>query len=186
MKIFDSFHTLLVLGLACSFLLIGCSSNSVRIDYNSAIDLSKTKTFEVSSVNLEDPISASRLILQTTRILENNGLVPSQEGKVDAIFELDHFMEERPNDSRFSIGLGTGSYGRSGGIGVGGSVDLPLGEDLIPFAVVIVNVIANDTLAWTATHSVEVDPDKSTGFADAQQKALKEIFAKYPFAANTN
>lgn len=163
--------------------LASCTSNSVRVDYNSAIDISQLRSFNIVSINSNDQISAERLIMQTSYILDNNGLVTSDIEATDATIELDHFLEERPNDSRFSIGLGTGSYSRSSSVRVGGSIDLPIGEDMIPYAVVIVNVVVEDRVAWTATHSIEVKTGKATGINDAQLKALKEIFEKYPQTA---
>jgi len=170
----------ILLIIAC---LAGCTSNSVRVDYNSAIDVSKLRSFNIVSINNNDQISADRLIAKTSKILDNNELVTTVSGDADGIIELDHFIEERPNDSRFSIGLGTGSYGRSSSIGVGGSIDLPIGEDMLPYAVVIVNVVVDNRVAWTATHSIEIETDEATGINDAQLKALAEIFEKYPQTA---
>lgn len=160
--------------------VVSCTSNSVRVDYNSAIDISELRLFNIISINENDQISADRLIMQTSNIIERNALVTSGPEAADATIELDHFIEERPNDSRFSIGLGTGSYGRSSSIGVGGSVDLPLGEDMISYAVVIVNIVVENRVAWTATHSIEIEAGKATGINDAQLKALEEIFEEYP------
>lgn len=164
--------------------LSGCANRPAMIDYDKQFDFSQLRSYSVESINPQDQLSANRLIEQTKDILSDKGYLIGDVGYVDGRVEIDHFIEERANDSRFSIGLGTGSYGRSSSIGVGGSVDLPMGADIIPYAVIRVNVLVDNRTVWSAIQSAEIDPDEPNSTSMVQTEIVNDIFAKYPPETN--
>ncbi|GAA0860151.1 hypothetical protein [Aliiglaciecola litoralis] len=158
----------------------GCASNSVRIDTDQSTNFAQIKSYAVTSINPQDNLGADRLVNSLTDFLTQNGKLVGDPGFVDATIEIDHYEQQQPNQSRLSIGLGTGSYGRSGGIGVGGSVSVPWGDDMLLYAIVVMKVLVDDRLVWSASNSAEIDTDQPSGTGDAQLKALRGLLDVFP------
>ncbi|GAA6186899.1 DUF4136 domain-containing protein [Aliiglaciecola sp. NS0011-25] len=160
--------------------LSACSSNNIVMDTDQNTNFGTFKSYSVISRNVEDSLSANRIITQVSQFLEANNKLIGDLGYTDAVVELDHYIDYRDNDSSFSIGLGTGSYGRSGGVSVGGGVSLPIGSDQIPVAVVSMKVLVNDRLVWSATNSHDFKTDNSASLAKAQRVVVKELLERFP------
>jgi len=160
--------------------LSGCASRSALVDLDNNTDFTQLRSFYIYSVSYDDQIGAERMVSRAQLLFEKAGALLADGEFADASVEIEHFIEEQENDSRFSIGLGTGSYSRSGSIGVGGSVDLPVSNDLIPFAVVILKVKVENKVVWQGSQRIEVKKGDSQGIAKAQIEALNDILEEYP------
>jgi hypothetical protein len=161
------------------FLVTSCSSNSVRLDTDQSTDFSRFKSYAVVSISA-DTLGANRLVSATSEFIEQNGRLVGDREFVDAVIELNHYEERRPNQSRLSIGLGTGSYGRSGGIGVGGAVNVPLGDDMLPYVIVVMKVLVQKRLVWSASNSAAIDKGTNSATANAQLDALQGLLDVFP------
>lgn len=169
-------HLMLVL------ILTGCASRTALVDFDKNTNFNQLRSFYIYSVSDEDQIGAVRIVDRAQFLFENKGALIAEAEFSDASVEIEHYIEEQENDSRFSIGLGTGSYGRSGSISVGGSVDLPVSNDLIPFAVVILRVIVKDKVVWQGSQRVEVEKGGNQSIGLAQIEALDDILREYPLS----
>ncbi|GAB2687622.1 DUF4136 domain-containing protein [Aliiglaciecola aliphaticivorans] len=165
-------------------LLSACSSNNIVMDTDQNTNFGAFKSYSVVSRNQEDSLSANRLISQVSQFLEANNKLVGDVGYTDALVELDHYIDYRENDSSFSIGLGTGSFGRSGGVSIGGGVSLPIGADQISVAVVSMKVLINDRLVWSATNHHDFKTDNSASLAKAQTVAINELLERFPLSRN--
>ncbi|MEP4890079.1 MAG: DUF4136 domain-containing protein [Aliiglaciecola sp.] len=172
---------ILSLGLALMF-ISACSSNNIVMDTDQNTNFGNFKSYSVISKNTEDSLSANRLISQVSQFLEANNKLIGDVGYTDAVVELDHYIDYRDNDSSFSIGLGTGSFGRSGGVSIGGGVSLPIGSDQIPVAVVSMKVLVNDRLVWSATNNHDFKTDNSGSLAKAQSVAIEQLLERFPLS----
>jgi hypothetical protein len=169
-------HVMLVL------ILTGCASRAALVDFDKNTNFNQLRSFYIYSVSDEDQIGAERIVDRAQFLFENKGALIAEGEFFDARVEIEHFIEEQENDSRFSIGLGTGSYGRSGSIGMGGSVDLPISKNLIPFAVVALRVLVQDKVVWQGSQRVEVKTGGDQGIGVAQIEALDDILREYPLS----
>lgn len=169
-------HLMLVL------ILSGCASRSALVDFDKNTNFNNLRSFYVYSISEEDQIGAARIVDRAQFLFASKGALIAEGEFYDASVEIDHFIEEQENNSRFSIGLGTGSYSRSGSISVGGSVDLPVSNDLIPFAVVILRVIVKDKVVWQGSQRVEVEEGGTQNIGLAQIEALDDILREYPLS----
>ncbi len=160
--------------------LSACASRAVLVDFDKNTDFEQLKTYYIYSVSHDDQIGAERLVDHAQRLLENKGALIADAEYVDASVEIEHFIEEQEKESRLSIGLGTGSFGRSGSIGVGGSVNLPLSSDAILFAVVRLKVIVKNKVVWQGNQRIEVENGVAESMGLAQTIALSDILAEYP------
>lgn len=161
-------------------LMQGCISNSLQLQHDQNVSFGEVLSYAVSSADPNPSLSSQKLIESTHEYLENNGKLMGDIGFVDAQIEIDHFEQERPNENRLSIGLGTGSYGRSGGISFGTAVSVPLGSDTIQHAVVVMRVLVEGNLVWAASSSKEIDGDNQSDLIVAQLEALEQLLRAFP------
>ncbi|GAC15807.1 DUF4136 domain-containing protein [Aliiglaciecola lipolytica] len=174
---------ILVTGL---LVISACSSNNIVMDTDQNTNFTKIKSYSVMSRNTDDTLSAERLISQVSQFLQSNNKLVGDSGFTDAVIELDHYINYRDNDSSFSIGLGTGSFGRSGGVSVGGGVSVPIGSDQIPIAVVSMKVLVEGRLVWSATNSHDFKTDNASSMAKAQQEATSELLQRLPLERDSS
>jgi len=128
---FGSKSLLVIFGhLMLVLILSGCASRLALVDFDKNTNFNNIRSFYVYSVIEEGQIGAARIVDRAQFLFASKGALITEGEFYDASVEIDHFIEEQENNSRFSIGLGTGSYKRSGSISVGGSVDLLVSNDL--------------------------------------------------------
>jgi hypothetical protein len=180
---FGSKSFLVIFGhLILLLVLTGCTSRPALVDFDKNTNFNQLRSYYIYSTSDDDQIGAERIVDQAQLLFERKGALIADAEFADARVEIEHFIEELENDSRFTIGLGTGSYGRSGSIGVGGSVDLPVSNGLIPFAVVILRVIVKDKVVWKGSQRIEVKKGGPQSIGLAQVEALDDILRKYPLS----
>lgn len=89
--------------------------------------------------------------------------------------------QDKPKDSGLSIGLGTGTFGRSGGIGIGTSVGVPLGSDTAKIQTIQIDIVdpKTKTLIWRGSDSYDFDAGGNEKAQDTA-KAVSRILAQFP------
>jgi hypothetical protein len=160
------------------FILMSCSASKVYTDYDSKTDFSKFKTFdfyEDNGDNLND-FDVKRITSIIENELENTGLNYNQ--KPDFFIYFDTKTTESQNNNTIGIGLGTG--GRNGGIGVSGGI--PIGGKKLDEEISIrfINAVSND-LFWeaslTSTIKEKRTPEERILYL---QKVISKILSNYP------
>lgn len=116
--------------IACIGLLAGCSSLSVKRDYDSATDFSGLKTFawqhdrqpETGDPRIDNDLHDERIRRAVEATLSAKGFQLVDREKAD--FQVAYFMDytRKLDSSSMSVGMGRGSYGRYGGVGYQTSV----------------------------------------------------------------
>ncbi|MCF1429276.1 MAG: DUF4136 domain-containing protein [Shewanella sp.] len=162
-----------------TLLLASCAGTPPRTDYNVDFNFSKLENFTMLPAPItDDPISAERISNQLSRELQAKGF-KDYPGRPDFLVGFNLTTHDKPNDSNVSIGLGTGTWGRSGGISVGTAVDLPKGKDAKEQIIDIRIYDPSRRLIWRGTDSYDFSSggDKK---AQAAQKAVAKILTKFP------
>ena len=159
--------------------VLGCTSNLMQLHHDQNVSFADVDSYHVTSVNNQQDSASLSLQQMTLDFLDSHGKLVGNIEAVDAVFELDHYEQERANDSHLSIGLGTGSYGRSGAISIGTNVIVPLGSDTILFAAVTVRIIIAGNLVWSATSYREISDNR---FIEAKVDAFNEILENFPIS----
>ncbi len=159
--------------------VLGCTSNSMQLHHDQNVSFADVDSYYVSSVNNQQDGITVALQQITLDFLDSHGKLVADIEAVDAHFEIDHYEQERPNDSHLSIGLGTGSYGRSGGISIGTNVIVPIGADTLLYAGVTVRIMVAGNLVWSATSYREI---ADSDILKAKSEALSEIIANFPIS----
>ncbi|GLS82395.1 DUF4136 domain-containing protein [Paraferrimonas haliotis] len=110
--------------LALTGVLAGCASNNAVVDYDMDYDFSQISSYQWQpSATSDDPLAQDRIEQAVKAALSAKGLSASEQADVRVVTYAK--LEERAKKSAFSVGVGGGSYGSSGG--VGGSVNVPVG-----------------------------------------------------------
>ena len=106
-------------------LLSGCSSVTVKRDYDKEIDFTSLKTFtwqhaeqpQTGNPQIDNDLNDERIRNAVNATLSSKGLrlTTSADAEMLIAYFMDH--QRKLNSSSASIGVGRGGYGRYGGVG---------------------------------------------------------------------
>ncbi len=165
--------------LLSATLLSACAGKPPRTDYAVDFDFSRLENFTMLPAPAsDDPISAERISNQISRDLQNKGFKEYPRA-TDFLVGFSLSTGDKPDESNVSIGLGTGSWGRSGGISVGTAVDLPTSKNVKEQEVDIRIYDPSRRLIWRGTDSYDFK-DGGEKKATAAQKTVDKILAQFP------
>lgn len=161
-------------------LLSACSSKP-KNDYDLNYDFSTLHNFaQLTPSSTDDPLSAQRIQVEINTQLRQKGFV---ENPTAPDFNVAYALltQDKPKDSGLSIGLGTGTFGHSGGIGVGTSVDVPIGSDTAKIQTIQIDIIDPKTnkLIWRGSDKYDFDAGGNEKAQDTA-KAVSRILAQFP------
>ena len=160
-------------------LLSACAGQPPRTDYAVDFDFSKLENFTLlPAPQNDDPISAERISNQISRDLQNKGFRDYPRAP-DFLVGFSLSTADKPDDSNVSIGIGTGTWGRSGGISVGTAVDLPTSKETKEQIIDIRIYDPSRRLIWRGTDGYDFKEGGEKKAASAQ-KAVAKILAQFP------
>ena len=172
-----------IAALCCTLLLVGCSSKPY-IDYDTGFDFTTARSFYIIPTEIPDePLMGPRVAAAINTDLVAKGLsaAPSRE-QADIAIGYSISAEEKPNNSRISIGVGTGGYSRGGGASVGGSVSKPIGSDMLLYNTVQIDMFPgdSDSLIWRSSDSFEIKGVDAQKKSEAAQSLVTRILQPFP------
>ncbi len=166
---------------ATSLLLLTACSSTPKNDYDVNYDFSQLKTFsQLAPATNNDPLSANRIQQAIASALVNQGF-SAQEQTADFHVSYSFKVENKPKDSGFSIGLGTGTWGSSGGASIGTSVDVPVGSDTAKIQTIQIDIIDpnSNQLIWRGSDKFTFD-EGGAAKADETNITVAKILAQFP------
>ncbi|MFB2649086.1 DUF4136 domain-containing protein [Shewanella mangrovisoli] len=170
-----------IASLFVALVLVSACSSKPKNDYDLNYDFKALQSFtQLAPQPSDDPLSAQRIQTEITQQLSQKGFTENASSP-DFKVAYGLLTQDKPKDSGLSIGLGTGSFGRSGGIGVGTSVGVPLGSDTAKIQTIQIDIIDTKTnkLIWRGTDSFDFDGDGDKKAQDTA-KAVSRILAQFP------
>lgn len=174
-------HNLLITLISLTLILLSACSSTPKHDYDLNYDFSKLTSFSqiVPPAN-NDPLSANRIQLAIETALSKQGFI-KQETNPDFHVTYGFKVEDKPKDSGFSIGLGTGSWGSSGGASIGTSVDVPVGSDTAKIQIIQIDIIDPKTnkLIWRGSDRFTFD-EGGNAKAEETNATVAKILAQFP------
>ncbi|NKF49655.1 DUF4136 domain-containing protein [Shewanella sp. WXL01] len=143
--------------IATSLLLLAGCKSTPQSDYDTNYDFNQLKSY--SHLVLEeatDTISAERIKQAIDTQLQAQGFKLKQ-GDSDFLVSYRFITQEKPKSSGMSIGLGTGTSGRHGSIGIGTSI--PVGEEMVTEQSIQIDVVDSKTnrLIWRGSDKFDFD-----------------------------
>lgn len=167
-----------IIKLLCLFLLIGCSASKVITDYDTNQDFAKFKTFDFYEDNGEslNEFDVKRITNYMQGYLEGKGL--KQNAAPD--FYIYFNTETREELNANTIGIGIGSGGMNGGIGVSGGI--PIGGKKLNEKLSIRFIeAATNALFWEGSLNTVIKEKRTPDKRKAQlQDTLFKILEQYP------
>ncbi|ABM25973.1 conserved hypothetical protein [Shewanella sp. W3-18-1] len=166
--------------LSALVLLSACSSKP-KNDYDLNYDFAALRSFtQLTPQPTDDPLSAQRIQTEINDQLTQKGFV---ENTTSPDFNVTYALltQDKPKDSGLSIGLGTGTFGSSGGIGIGTSVGVPLGSDTAKIQTIQIDIVDPKTkkLIWRGSDSFDFDTGGDKKAQDTA-KAVSRILTQFP------
>lgn len=166
--------------LLSSMLLSACTS-SPKSDYDVGYDFTQLHTFQQQApAQSNDPLSASRIKIDIANTLEEKGFT-QDKSKADFLVTFGYRIDDKPKDSGLSIGLGTGTWGSSGGVSVGTSMGIPIGSSTAKVQTIQIDIIEplTNRLIWRGSDSFNFDAGGEQKAADTQATVSK-ILSQFP------
>jgi hypothetical protein len=174
---------------ASMIVILCCSSVQVSQDYDPETDFAKLKTFDWQSetqqktgdVRVDDQLIDSRIRKATERAFTTKGYQRVTQMTPDFYISYQYVIQQKikTDNVRTGIGIGYGSRGRYGGIGVSSGADVSSYDE----GLLVIDVIDSGSgkLLWRgkATRSVSShsDPEKTT---QAVNEAVEKILNQFP------
>lgn len=158
--------------------LVSCSSSKIDYDYDRFLDFNKFKSYNYypeldSGMNELDD---KRLMNQLDSVLQSKGFIKKDNPDLFVNFRATRFEGASP----FSVNLGFGSIGRSGGVGVSGGT--PVGGASL-FEVLFFDIVeANlNELIWQARSEKRI-PRETTPLKREHYflSVVSDVFRKFP------
>ncbi len=166
----------LVTLVGCIF-LISCGT-TVGVDYDKATNFSAYNTYNFyPSIDsgLSD-LDDKRIMRAADSLLQERGFTKSETPQI----YINFFARENLSNSRNTLGIGIGSGGRNGGVGISGGI--PIGGKTInqQFTLDFIDVVKDD-LVWQAVADGEYKEKASPQQKEAYYyDVMAKMLRKYP------
>ncbi|QNM84282.1 DUF4136 domain-containing protein [Polaribacter pectinis] len=158
--------------------LISCGTSKVVSDYDSKTDFKKYKTFDFYEDNGEslNEFDVKRITTAIESELKNAGMNYNSNPDFFIYFDA-KTSESRSNNT---IGIGIGSGGRNGGIGISGGI--PIGGKKLNEEISIRFIEAkNNKLFWEGSLTSSIKENRKTEERKLHlQQLIKKIISEYP------
>ncbi|WP_461533893.1 DUF4136 domain-containing protein [Sinomicrobium sp.] len=152
----------------------------MKTDYDPSVQFSKYRTYGFypdmrSGLNQLDE---KRIVVEVESLLRARGM--SLSDRPDMYINIFTKSYERPYNSSVGIGLGTG--GRRGGIGISGGIPISIRSNATSQEVTFDFIDAEkDELFWQGVYEVKVRKNASPeAKQEVYRKVVEKVFAAYP------
>lgn len=174
-------RTLLTCALLLPWLVLSGCKSTPKQDYDVNYDFSRLKSFtQVAPQQTTDQLSSDRIKQSISSALTAQGYVQKDKDP-DFIVTYGFRVDDKPSGSGFSIGLGAGSWGKSGGGSLGTSVAVPVGSDSAKVQTIQIDVIDPNTkkLIWRGSDKFNFD-EGGKQKVEETNNTVNNILALFP------
>jgi hypothetical protein len=166
-------------------LLAGCSSVTVRRDYDSSLDFSTLKTFawqhaeqpKIGNSRIDNDLLDERIRKAVDDILAKKGFIRVDSTEADFLIVYYRDYRSRLGGSSVSVGMGGGSSGRYGGVGYNSDVSE------YDQAILTIDVLnpADEKLIWRGVGTrIAYDGSSPKKMTRIVNEAVAKILKKFP------
>tara|TARA_B100002049_G_scaffold217826_1_gene184589 strand:+ start:77 stop:658 length:582 start_codon:yes stop_codon:yes gene_type:complete len=173
-------HCVMLVFLFCA-LLVGCASNKPQIKMLEETNFAALKTFYVQPpLNSFNPTLEQHMASTITTVLQGKGLTVASEDEAD--IRVGFFPSNRVEEggSSVSIGLGTGVFGRSGGISLGSIFSVPVGEQVTEYQNLQIEVVQDGEFIYSAAGRAELESSDSITVQQALTELVETLLQPFP------
>lgn len=172
--------------LLCTALIAGCSSKP-QVSVDESQNFADIKTFYIQSpLNPINETLANHLSSTITEQLVTKGLTPSEEENADVSVGYLPSTTAKEDGTTLNLGLGTGSFGRSGGISLGSIFSIPVGEQTSLQQGLQIDMVKDGKFIYSASGSVELESKDSISIQKKLDELVIKLLEQYPSSAIQN
>ena len=124
-------------------------------------------------------LAAHHLILAGLTALDPSIPVLSEEDADIAVGYVPS-TSTKEDGTTLNLGLGTGSYGRSGGISLGSIFSIPVGEQTSLHQRLQIDMVKDGKFIYSAAGSTELDGKDSISIQNSLNELVSELLNPYP------
>lgn len=170
-------------------LILGCSSKpTTKIDFNPKTNFASFTNFQFSPAPQttidSNPIMSSRIKSAVEQNLLGQGLIKIDylgKQSADLTISVNFSQQEKPNNSSFSIGFGTGRMGSNGGGSIGVSTTVPIDSDATFITKIIIDMSHHGKAVWHGVDSYEAKGNIPTEeLNNAVSITVNRMLANFP------
>jgi hypothetical protein len=167
--------------IAFSGLLTGCASNAPSVNVDETQDFNSINSFYVKSpLNSVNPTLENSIAQTITDVLTAKGLTEASQNEADVLVGFFPFTESKDNGTRLNIGLGSGTFGRSGGISIGSVFSIPVGEQFTEYQNLQIDITRESTFVYSASGSTEIKANDAITVQRALNELVQSLLDNYP------
>ena len=169
-----------LLSLLSLALVVGCASKP-QVSVDDTQNFADIKTFYIQAPLI--PINetlANHLSSTITERLITKGLTPSTENDADVSVGYLPSTATKEDGTTLNLGLGTGAFGRSGGISLGSIFSIPVGEQTSFQQGLQIDIVKDGKFIYSASGSVELESKDSISIQNKLDELVKSLLEQYP------
>ncbi|MBU2979615.1 DUF4136 domain-containing protein [Alteromonas sp. C1M14] len=173
----------ILLSLLTLFIISGCASRNPQVAIDQNQDFSQLHTFYVRPpLNSVNPQIESQLITAITGILEQKGYSSVSQDSADMQVGFQPSTSSQENGTRLNLGLGTGLFGRSGGISLGSIFSIPVGEQVTDYQALQIDVVTGNTFIYSAAGSAKLSSRDAITVQNKLNELIDQLLEDFPEA----
>ena len=174
--------TLRILFIVITALLtVACASNKPQVNVDEQQNFADIETFFVKPpLNAVNQVLQNHLENKITQHLVLKGLTPATEDDADISVGYLPSTATKDDGTTLNLGLGTGSYGRSGGISLGSIFSIPVGEQVSFYQGLEIDIVKEGKFIYSASGSVELESKDSISVQAKLDELVEQLLEQYP------
>lgn len=172
--------------LFCAVLVAGCSSKP-QVSVDDSQNFADIKTFYIQApLNPINETLANHLSSTITQRLITKGLTPTAEDEADVSVGYLPSTTTKEDGTTLNLGLGTGTFGRSGGISLGSIFSIPVGEQTSLQQGLQIDIVKDGRFIYSASGSVELESKNSISIQKKLDELVTALLEQYPTSEAQN
>ena len=165
----------------CVLVLSACSSNKPQVSVDETQNFADIKTFHIPApVKPINATLANHLSSTITQHLIAKGLAPASEDNADITVVYLPSNSTKEDGTTLNLGLGTGSFGRSGGISLGSIFSIPVGEQTTLQQGLQIDMVKDGKFIYSASGVVELESKDSISIQNKLDELAIRLLEQYP------
>ena len=167
--------------IAFGILLSGCASNGPSISVDETQDFQSINSFYVQPpLNSVNPTLENSIAETIAKVMTAKGLTEASQDEADVFIGFFPFVESKDEGTRLNIGLGSGTFGRSGGISIGSVFSIPVGEQFTEYQNLQIDITKKNTFVYSASGSTEIKANDAITVQRALKQLVESLLDNYP------
>ncbi|BFT29571.1 hypothetical protein D210916BOD24_07470 [Alteromonas sp. D210916BOD_24] len=161
--------------------LSGCANNKPDVKVDKTQNFAAIQTFYIQApLNPVNSVLQQHLETAISQQLTAKGLIASSPQEADVSVGYFPSNTTKEDGSSFSLGLGTGSYGRSGGVSIGSIFNIPVGEQVSVHQHLQIDIVKDGRFIYSATGSIKLESKDSISIQAKLDELVDKLLEDYP------